>query len=99
MDELIGITVKTASRTAAPPFSRLDGGQAKRPRILMGRTDLVTPEAALGRSSFPVTLPYDDALHDLFLAMRADVPEVFLGVDAVLEAATEIDAGSAESSP
>ena len=32
--ELIGITVKTASRTAAPPFSRLHGGQAKRPKIL-----------------------------------------------------------------
>ena len=32
--ELIGITVKTASRTAAPPFSRLYGGQAKRPKIL-----------------------------------------------------------------
>ena len=32
--ELIGITVKTASRTAAPPFSRLHGGQAKRPGIL-----------------------------------------------------------------
>jgi hypothetical protein len=32
--ELTGITVRTASRTAAPPFSRLHGGQAKRPRIL-----------------------------------------------------------------
>lgn len=63
---------------------------------LMGRTDLVTPEAALGRSSFPVTLPIDDACHDLFLAMRADVPEVFLGVDAVLAADNEAALGSAE---
>jgi hypothetical protein len=63
---------------------------------LMGRTDLVTPEAALGRSSFPVTLPIDDACHDLFLAMRADVPEVFLGVDAVLAADNEASLGSAE---
>jgi hypothetical protein len=54
---------------------------------LMGRTDLVSPEAALGRSSVPVTLPFDDACHDLFLTMRADVPEVFLGVDAVLASA------------
>jgi hypothetical protein len=64
---------------------------------LVGRTDLVTPEAALGRSSFPVTLPIDDACHDLFLAMRADIPEVFLGVDAVLaDAANEAALGSAE---
>jgi hypothetical protein len=33
--ELTSITVETASRTATPPFSRLHGGQAKRPRILM----------------------------------------------------------------
>jgi hypothetical protein len=26
--------VKTASRTTAPPFSRINGGQAKRPGIL-----------------------------------------------------------------
>ena len=32
--ELTSITVETASRTATPPFSRLHGGQAKRPRIL-----------------------------------------------------------------
>src|SRR5665647_2233948 len=32
--ELIGITVRSASLTAVPPFSRLDGGQAKRPGIL-----------------------------------------------------------------
>ena len=32
--ELIGITVESAFRTAAAPFSRLHGGQAKRPRIL-----------------------------------------------------------------
>ena len=64
---------------------------------LMGRTDLVTPEAALGRSSFPVTLPIDDTFHELFLAMRADVPEVFLGVDAVLTgAANRVVLGSAE---
>lgn len=65
---------------------------------LMGRTDLVTPEAALGRSSLPVALPVDDALHDVFLTMRADVPEVFLGVDAVLLAsANEALLGSAEA--
>jgi len=66
---------------------------------LMGRTDLVTPEASLGRSSFPVTLPFDDACHDLFLTMRADVPEIFLGVDAALFAAVnEAVLDSAESS-
>lgn len=54
---------------------------------LMGRTDLLTPEAALGRSSLPVSFPVDDALHDLFLKMRADVPEVFLGVGDNLAAA------------
>jgi len=32
--ELMNIRAKSASRTAAPPFSRLHGGQAKRPRIL-----------------------------------------------------------------
>jgi hypothetical protein len=64
---------------------------------LMGRTDLLTPEAALGRSSLPVTLPIDDAFHELFLAMRADVPEVFLGVDPVLAgAANQVVLGSAE---
>jgi hypothetical protein len=64
---------------------------------LMGRTDLLTPEAALGRSSLPVALPVDDALHTLFLTMRADIPEVFLGVDAVLLAtANEALLGSAE---
>jgi len=66
---------------------------------LMGRNDLVTPETALGRSSFPVTLPLDDACHDLFLTMRADVPAVFLGVDAVLAAAAaEAVLGSPETS-
>jgi len=63
---------------------------------LMGRTDLVTPETGLGRSSSPVTIPLDDACHDLFLPMRADVPEVFLGVDAVPAApACEVSLGSA----
>jgi hypothetical protein len=33
--ELTSITVETASQTATPPFSRLHGGQAKRPRILI----------------------------------------------------------------
>jgi hypothetical protein len=64
---------------------------------LMGRTDLVTPEAALGRFSFPVTIPIDDACHDLFLSMRAEIPEVFLGVDAVLCGATnQMVPGAAE---
>lgn len=65
---------------------------------LMDRTDLVSPETALGRSSLPVTLPYDDALHDLFVMAGVDVPEVFLGVDAVLAAANVTVSGSAESS-
>jgi hypothetical protein len=64
---------------------------------LMGRTDLVTPEAALGRCSSPVTIPIDDAFHELFLAMRAEIPEVFLGVDAILAgAADQLVLGSAE---
>jgi len=33
--ELMNISTKSASRTAASPFSRLHGGQAKRPKILI----------------------------------------------------------------
>lgn len=51
---------------------------------LMGRTDLVSPEAALGRSSCPVALPADNALYDVFSTMRVEVPEVFFGAQAVL---------------
>jgi hypothetical protein len=32
--ELMNISTKSASRTAASPFFRLHGGQAKRPKIL-----------------------------------------------------------------
>ena len=67
---------------------------------LMGRTDLVTPEAALGRFSFPVTIPIDDAFHELFLSMRAEIPEVFLGAEAILAgAANQVVLGSAEVRP
>lgn len=64
---------------------------------LMGRTDLVTPEAALGRSSLPVAFPVDDALHDVFLTMQADVSELFLGGAAAFAAAAgKAFLGSAE---
>jgi len=66
---------------------------------LMGRTDLVTPEAALGRSSLPVALPVDDALHDLFLTMHADVPQLFLGSAAAFAAAGSQASGDTAEAP
>ncbi len=45
---------------------------------LMGRTDLITPEAELGVDSLPVMMPYDKALHAIFSNMGPALPEIVL---------------------